>query len=177
MPIVRIVLVTAAGIIDLFEIVVELAMTAIGSTGAGAVGGCAVGAYYAGQVGCTVGAALGGLLGFFAQTVGAGAVMGFMLGYVLTVMITFSFGAALVAALLLTGHFKWFPTMYVFGGKLLPFLGLAPGWLIYAWHCTGKDLVVKKRAEANVEKVKEAAVASARAMQDIFEPGTATQRI
>jgi hypothetical protein len=152
----RIVLVTFAGIIDLFEIIIEFAMTALGSTAGGAAAGCAAGAAVAGKVGCTVGAALGGFLGLAAQGTGVGEVLGFLMGYILTVCITLSFGTMLITFLVLSGHGKWFPTMYVLGGKLLPFLGLAPGWLIYAWHCTGEDKAVRRAAETNVARIKNA---------------------
>ena len=129
-------MVTFAALIDLSEIIIEFAMTALGATAGGAAGGCAVGAYYGGQVGCAVGAALGGFLGFLAQTTGAGEVMGFLLGYLLSVCIALSFGVMLATALFLTDNLEFFPTMYVFVGKLVPLLGLAPGWSWYAWRCT-----------------------------------------
>lgn len=149
----RIGLVMFAICIDGLEFMIELALTALGATGGGTVAGAVAGAAACAKLGTTVagacaaaGGAAGGVVGFFAQWVGAGEVVGFVLGYVLSVAITFSFGVALVTALVLTGNFKLFATGYVFAGKLIPILGLAPGWTAYAWHCTGGQARALSRA-------------------------------
>lgn len=144
----RILLVTFAALIDLLEFVIELALTALGSTLAGAAAGCAAGSTIAGQVGCTVGAFLGSALGFIAQGTGAGEAAGFILGYILDITLTFSFGMMLIVFLILSGNFKGLQTLYTLLAKLVPFLGLAPAWSVYAWRSTKKSPVTLKAARA-----------------------------
>jgi len=132
----RIVILTFAIFIDGLEMAVEAAMVALGSTGGGAIAGCALGAQYAGDIGCYFGGLAGGALGFLAQGTGLGEVLGALMGYVIDVGITFTFGAILLMFIICARKFKFFPTMAIFGLKLLPFLGVAPGWTWYAWHST-----------------------------------------
>ncbi len=134
-----------AGAIDALEAILVMAMTALGSTAAGAVGGAAAGAAACSGLGATaanacgaVGAALGGYVGFLAQGTGAGEAIGFMLGYVMSICISLSFGVMLVTILIFMRRFKGLYTGYVFLLKLIPVIGVAPGWFVYAWKCTTK---------------------------------------
>lgn len=138
--------------LDALEIAVELFTTALGATTLGVAGGCALGAQYAGAVGCKVGGALGGIIGIFAQGTGAGEVMGALLGYVIDASITVGLGTMLVMFLVLSGRMSLKNFMYttgVFVFKLLPIFGLAPGWTKYAWDCTGNEKEVLDAAREN----------------------------
>jgi len=136
---VRAIILAFAGAVDALEFALVWAMTALGATAAGAVGGCAAGYQVAGEVGCKVGAALGGLVGFLAQSTGGGAAVGFMLGYIMSVCISLSAGAMLVMLLIFINKGLKRPALtgYVFLSKMLPLIGTAPSWTYYAWKCTG----------------------------------------
>jgi len=157
---IRVLLVTFAGVIDLMDMVLEWAMTAFGATVGGAAAGCAAGAAVAGKVGCTVGSVLGGIIGVLAQGTGSGEAIGFMLGYILDVCMTFSFGVMLVVFLVLSGNIKWGQTGLVFIGKLIPVLGLFPGWAVYAWRCTGSSPIVARKALGNSSAIRRAVLPS-----------------
>lgn len=150
----RIVIVTFAILIDGLEMAIQAAMMAIGSTALGSVAGCALGQQYAGNIGCALAGAAGGVIGFLAQGTGAGQAIGTMLGYIVNIGITFTFGMVLLSFLIFSGNFKFFPTMYVFGLKMLPFLGIVPGWTWYAWHCTGQNKTVLAAARQKADRIK-----------------------
>lgn len=139
---VRATILAFAAIIDAFEFFLVWAMTALGSTALGAAGGCAVGYQYAGKLGCAVVGTLGGFLGIAAQGTGVGAVIGFMLGYIMSICITLSFGVMLVTILIFLGRarFRMALTGYVFLSKMVPLVATAPSWTYYAWKCTAKPV-------------------------------------
>lgn len=136
------VLVGLAVIFDLFEILVEFATTALGVVAAGTVGGCAIGAHYAGQTGCAVGAAIGGFIGVLANWVGAGEVAGAIVGYVLDVGFSIAAFALLLSFLILTKRMTFSRWLFISGtlfAKLIPIINIAPAWSACTWSCSKKQ--------------------------------------
>ena len=126
--------VIAGAAIDGLQAALYAWCVAMAGTIIGAGVGCAVGAKIAGSTGCAIGATVVGILGTFANPA-LGPVAGPLLGYVLSVCITFSFGVLLVTLMWLSGAFYPGATLLVFLGEVIPFFNCSPGWGIYAWRC------------------------------------------
>ena len=128
-----------AVLFDLFEAVIELATTALGLVAAGAAGGCAIGYHYAGQTGCTIGAAVGGLIGALVNFTGAGELAGAVVGYALDAAFSVIAFVLLLAFLIFTNRMSYFRFMYIMGtfmAKIIPLGNLAPAWSVFAWRCS-----------------------------------------
>ncbi len=106
-------------------------LTAFPGTIGGAAAGCAAGAAVAGDIGCSFGGFLLGLLGSIPLINGALAVatmpVGVILGFAISICVSMTFGAGLVMLLILTGMF--YPK-YLSGGitELIPGVNCMPFW-------------------------------------------------
>lgn len=146
-------------------------VAALPGTIAGGAAGCIVGNYVLGNLGCAILGAVGGFLG---SLLDAAAVItepvGIIMGFVVTICISATFGAALIGLLIFSGMFKLGNMKYVYGAsiaELLPGLSILPSWTAMTVLC-----VLQKSKEEGGVLGAAASVATAAASPS---PGNAAQ--
>ena len=121
------------------------AIAAFPGTIGGAAGGCAIGSYFLGKIGCWAGGILLGTLGSIPFVNGAIATVTEPIGIALSIAISFCLSATLGIFLvsLLAFNDMLYPKYLIFGGGgFIPGLNLLPFWTTLAILC-----VLKKKSE------------------------------
>ncbi len=120
--------------IDGFQFLISLALSVV-ATLPGTTGGCAVGAYFAGEVGCAV----LGVLGSFPVINGALAMVtepiGMALGFAISVCISFTLGTMLILFLQLFGLLDKKAAVLTYMGEVLPGFSVLPAWTALVLRC------------------------------------------
>ncbi|TSC68480.1 MAG: hypothetical protein G01um101456_635 [Parcubacteria group bacterium Gr01-1014_56] len=113
--------------IDGFQFLISLALSVVALI-PGTTGGCAVGAYFAGEIGCAV----LGVLGSFPVINGVLATVtepiGIALGFAISICISFTLGSMLVLFLQMFGMLDKKAAVLVYMGEVLPGFSMLPAW-------------------------------------------------
>lgn len=121
-------------VIDGFQFLISLALSVIAAF-PGTVGGCAVGGYFLGKMGCYV----LGLVGTFPIINGALATVtepvGIVLGFVISICISFTVGSILVLFLYMAGVLDKKAAALAYMGEVLPGLNMLPAWTALVVRC------------------------------------------
>ncbi len=125
--------------IDGFQFFVSIGLSAISAI-PGTVGGCAVGAYYAGKVGCFV----VGIIGSIPIVNGALATvtipLGIVIGFAISICISFTLGSILVLFLELAGVLDRKAALMAYLGEVIPGLSALPAWTGLVIRCATREL-------------------------------------
>ena len=139
-------LIMVALFIDGLQAAISAALAIVAAfpgTVGGAAAGCAAGASVAGSLGCALGGFIVGILGS-ALDVAAPFTepIGIMLGFAISVCLSFTLGAGLIMLLILAG--MYYPKFMLGGGvaELIPGFDIIPGWTAMTILC-----VLKKSKE------------------------------
>jgi hypothetical protein len=159
-------------------------LSAFPGTFGGAAAGCAAGNAVAGQVGCSIGGFLLGLVGSIPLINGVLATVtmpvGVILGFAISVCLSLTLGAGLIMLLIIYGMF--YPKYLMPGGisELIPGFDLIPGWTALTILCVLRKIRDEKTAQLKtaasvvlVEPASENLEQAARAVDGIRAPAAA----
>jgi len=120
--------------IDGFQFLISLALSVI-TLMPGTIGGCAFGAYYAGEVGCAVLGLIGSIPVVNGVLALAAAPIGMALGFAISICISFTLGAMLILFLLLAGFLDKKAVLFCFTMEVLPGFSMLPAWTGFVMRC------------------------------------------
>jgi hypothetical protein len=126
-------------------------LSAFPGTFGGAAAGCAAGNAVAGEIGCSIGGFLLGLVGSVPLINGVLATVtmpvGIILGFAISVCLSLTLGAGLIMLLIIYGMF--YPKYLMPGGisELIPGFDLVPGWTALTILCVLRKVKDEKAAQ------------------------------
>jgi hypothetical protein len=124
--------------IDAIQFFVSLSLSVVAAF-PGTLGGCAVGSYYAGKIGCFVLGAIGTIPVVNGALATVTEPLGIVLGFAVSACISFMLGSMLVLFLLFLGILNKRAVLMTYVGEALPGFGILPAWTGLVVYSVYKD--------------------------------------